>query len=68
MFHINGPDKPPPGEQPARWRIEKPVTGEPDTDRGAHRGARTTFDEHGRRRAAWDASGRQVFAWKPGKA
>lgn len=67
VFHINGPDKPAPGGKHARWRIEKPVTGDPNVDAGAHRGARTTFDEHGRRRAAWDATGRQVFSWKPGR-
>lgn len=68
VFHVNGPDKPAPGESPKRWRIEKPVTGIKKIDAGAHVGARTTFDEHGRRRAAWDATGRQVYAWKPGRA
>lgn len=67
VFHINSPDKPAPGESPARWRIEKPKTGDEKIDSGAHKGARTTFDEHGRRRAAWDATGRQVYAWKRGK-
>lgn len=67
VFHINSPDKPAPGQSPARWRIEKPKTGDEKIDSGAHKGARTTFDEHGRRRAAWDASGRQVYSWKRGK-
>ena len=65
VFHMDGAEKPKPGSQPARWRIEKPKTGDRSIDSSASTGARTTYDEHGRRRAAWDADGRRVFFWKP---
>lgn len=68
VFHIDGSDKLAPGASPVRWRIEKPKTGDKTIDAGAHKGKRVVIDEHGRRRSAWDASGRQVFSWKPGKA
>lgn len=65
VFHLDAPEKPKAGDKPARWRIEKPRTGDKKVDASAHQGARVTFDEHGRRRAAWDEAGRRVFFWKP---
>lgn len=65
VFHMDAPEKPKNGDKPARWRIEKPKTGDKTLDDSAHKGVRTSFDEHGRRRAAWDASGHRVFFWKP---
>jgi len=67
VIYMDGSDKRAPGVKAPRWRIEKPRTGDEEIDGHATKGARTTFDEHGRRRAAWDASGRLVFSWKPGK-
>lgn len=65
VFHMNAPEKLKTGDKPVRWRIEKPKTGDKTLDESAHKGARTSYDEHGRRRAAWDKDGRRVFFWKP---
>lgn len=68
VFHVDGADKREQGQPPVRWRVVKPVTGDPKIDESASKGERTTFDQHGRRRAAWDSSGRRVFFWKPAGA
>lgn len=51
---------------PIRWRTEKPITGNPVTDRSPGKGARSKFDELGRKRLEADRDGKIIFRWSPG--
>lgn len=48
-----------------RWRVEKIVTGDKVIDSNQAKGARTVFDDEGRKRAQFDASNKQIFSWTP---
>lgn len=67
LFFIDGDrDVGDDANEPCRWRIEKPVTGDRKIDEVANKGERETRDHKGRLRAAFDAEGTRTFFWKPG--
>lgn len=66
------PDNPDPLEglayikgKPIRWRTEKPITGNAAIDRSPGKGARTKFDELGRKRLEYDTNGKLIYRWAP---
>lgn len=50
------------GQTPPMWRVEKPITGDKFLDGNAHKGARTVYDEHGRKVSEFDSDGKKIWS------
>lgn len=71
IFHLDsldGKQAAKKGSRPLRWRVEKLRTGDPALDERRDAGARVLFDEHGRKRAIFNAVGKRTYHWSPAGA